>query len=92
MIGKLMLSGAKNLLSWIVMHRNYIFRSNLKRKFRWCEPCKTLAPKLEEACKKANGEWILVKFDIDALPKLASALQVSYKELIKFKSFFEILI
>ncbi len=42
----------------------------------WCEPCKKLTPLLEKKCAEAKGEWILIKFNIDAIPQIATALQV----------------
>jgi putative thioredoxin len=37
----------------------------------WCAPCKTLAPVLEQAVEKHNGELVLAKVDTEANPELA---------------------
>lgn len=41
----------------------------------WCEPCKTLGPKLEAAAKE-SGAFTLAKVDIDRFPELAQAFGV----------------
>ena len=43
----------------------------------WCGPCKKLTPILEDKAKGAKGAWKLVKFDIDEVPELATALKVN---------------
>ena len=42
----------------------------------WCEPCKTLTPKLEKLVQAAGGAVRLAKVNVDKLPELAQALQV----------------
>jgi putative thioredoxin len=42
----------------------------------WCGPCKTLAPMLEAAVRKANGAVKLVKINIDEHPAVAGQLGV----------------
>ena len=42
----------------------------------WCEPCKTLTPKLEGLVAAAQGAVRLAKINVDALPELAQAMQV----------------
>lgn len=39
----------------------------------WCEPCKALAPVLEQAVEARGGQIELVKVDVDANPGLAQA-------------------
>lgn len=42
----------------------------------WCEPCKTLTPKLEKLINAAQGSVRLAKVNVDKLPDLAQALRV----------------
>jgi putative thioredoxin len=42
----------------------------------WCEPCKTLTPKLEALVAAAQGAVRLAKINVDALPEIAQAMQV----------------
>ena len=37
----------------------------------WCEPCKTLAPALEQAVEAHEGDVVLAKVDVDANPGLS---------------------
>ena len=42
----------------------------------WCQPCKQLAPLLEDAVEKAGGKVVLAKLDVDKNPPIAQQLQV----------------
>lgn len=42
----------------------------------WCQPCKQLAPVLEEMANKAQGSWVLIKMDIDRFGQIAQALKI----------------
>ena len=43
----------------------------------WCQPCKTLTPKLTSLVERAAGAVRLAKINVDNLPELAQALQVA---------------
>ena len=43
----------------------------------WCQPCKQLTPKLQKLVEGAQGAVRLAKINVDALPELATALQVA---------------
>jgi putative thioredoxin len=42
----------------------------------WCQPCKTLGPALEKVARDADGDFELVKIDVDANPELAQQYAV----------------
>jgi putative thioredoxin len=42
----------------------------------WCQPCRMLGPLLEEAAKEFDGQFELVKADVDQLPQHAAAFGV----------------
>ncbi|MBA2336551.1 MAG: thioredoxin [Acidimicrobiia bacterium] len=42
----------------------------------WCGPCKVLGPVLEKLATEADGDWELVKVDVDANPELSTQLGV----------------
>ncbi|EGR27759.1 thioredoxin, putative [Ichthyophthirius multifiliis] len=42
----------------------------------WCQPCKKLAPLLEERANNSQAKWRLVKLNIDKFPQLSTALQI----------------
>ena len=56
----------------------FIAKKKKKLNYSWCEPCKRIAPILEEKVDKAQGKWKLVKIDIDKHPKIATALKVIF--------------
>ncbi len=37
----------------------------------WCGPCRTMAPELDKVAVSAQGEWLVVKVNSDAVPELA---------------------
>ena len=39
--------------------------------FRWCNPCKMLAPRIETVIEENNGKVLLAKVDIDENSDLA---------------------
>ena len=41
----------------------------------WCGPCKQLTPLLEKEAEK-DGNWKLIKIDIDKFPEIASQLKI----------------
>lgn len=43
----------------------------------WCGPCQQLAPLLEQAIAPHGGRIVLVKAELDRVPNVAAALQVS---------------
>ena len=42
----------------------------------WCEPCKTLTPKLEAIARAARGAIRLAKMDVDVAQQLAAQLKI----------------
>ena len=42
----------------------------------WCQPCKTLTPKLAQFVEASQGAVRLAKINVDNLPELAQALQI----------------
>lgn len=43
----------------------------------WCRPCRMLGPVLEDAVSKAEGEWDLIKINVDQHPDLAAQYRIS---------------
>ncbi|MEC7447947.1 MAG: thioredoxin domain-containing protein, partial [Planctomycetota bacterium] len=43
----------------------------------WCAPCRMLAPTLEAAVEKRNGEFMLVKAETEKCQQAAGSFQVS---------------
>jgi thioredoxin 2 len=42
----------------------------------WCGPCRTMAPELDKVSAAAQGEWLVVKVNSDAVPELAERLRI----------------
>ncbi len=42
----------------------------------WCQPCKALSPILEKLVTEDAGQWLLVKVDVDANPRIQQAFGV----------------
>jgi putative thioredoxin len=43
----------------------------------WCQPCKLLAPLLEQQARERDGQVLLVKADTESVPQAAMAFRVS---------------
>ena len=53
----------------------------------WCNPCKRIAPALEEISQEMDGRVLVCKVDVDQSQQLASAYQVmSIPNVISFKN------
>ena len=53
----------------------------------WCQPCKRIAPALEEIASEKDGEVLVCKVDVDQNQNLASTYQVmSIPNIISFKN------
>jgi thioredoxin 2 len=42
----------------------------------WCGPCRMVAPEIAKVAASHAGEWLVVKVDTEAVPDLASRLQI----------------
>ena len=52
----------------------------------WCGPCKVIAPIVEELAREYDGQLTVMKLDVDANPRMASAYRVqSIPTLLLFK-------
>jgi thioredoxin 1 len=52
----------------------------------WCGPCKAIAPIVEELAREYEGQLTVMKLDVDANPRTASAYRVqSIPTLLVFK-------
>ena len=52
----------------------------------WCGPCKVIAPIVEELAREYEGQLTVMKLDVDANPRMASAYRVqSIPTLLLFK-------
>ena len=42
----------------------------------WCAPCRTMAPELDKVAVSAQGDWLVVKVNSDAVPELAERFRI----------------
>jgi thioredoxin 2 len=42
----------------------------------WCGPCRMMAPELDKVAADAQGEWLVVKVNFDAVPELAERFRI----------------
>jgi thioredoxin 2 len=42
----------------------------------WCSPCRVMAPELDKVSAAAQGEWLIVKVNSDAVAELANRFQI----------------
>jgi thioredoxin 2 len=42
----------------------------------WCGPCRMMAPELDKVAKDAQGEWLVVKVNTDAVPELSERYRI----------------
>ena len=42
----------------------------------WCAPCRMMAPELDRVAAAAQGEWLVVKVNSDAVPELADRFRI----------------
>jgi thioredoxin 2 len=42
----------------------------------WCGPCRMMAPELDKLAAAAQGEWLVVKVNSDAVPELTERLRI----------------
>lgn len=43
----------------------------------WCQPCRIIAPVLEQLAEEHQGEFLLAKLDVDRNPQVSSAFRIS---------------
>lgn len=43
----------------------------------WCQPCRMLAPFIEELSQKHDGKVLFYKLNVEALPEFASSFKVT---------------
>lgn len=54
------------------MQGNYFFQIiKCDSDFRWCQPCKLLAPRIESVVDEKRGKILLAKVDIDEMTDTA---------------------
>jgi len=44
---------------------------------KWCPPCREMAPAIEKVAEEMKNDFVLLKIDIDELPKTASSFGVT---------------
>src|SRR5215475_7110307 len=42
----------------------------------WCGPCRMMAPELDKVAATAQGEWLVVKVNSDAVPELTERFRI----------------
>ena len=42
----------------------------------WCGPCRMMAPELEKVAAGAEGQWLVMKVNTDAVPELAERFRI----------------
>jgi thioredoxin 2 len=42
----------------------------------WCGPCRMMAPQLDKVAAAAQGDWLVVKVNSDAVPELAERFRI----------------
>jgi thioredoxin 2 len=42
----------------------------------WCGPCRVMAPELDKVARQAQGEWLVVKVNTDAVPELSDRYRI----------------
>ena len=42
----------------------------------WCGPCRMMAPELDKVASSAQGEWLVIKVNTDAVPELAARFRI----------------
>src|SRR5437588_3802679 len=43
----------------------------------WCQPCRIIAPVLEQLAREHRGEFLLAKLDVDRNPQVSTAFRIS---------------
>jgi thioredoxin 2 len=42
----------------------------------WCGPCRMMAPELDKVAAGAEGQWLVIKVNTDAVPELAERFRI----------------